>query len=139
MSTQNFKNHAQFVPLFHFFLSSVCIAILVLASINLYHGVTLPSVMFFLIAIASIVGWYIMRSFPIKAQDRAIRAEENLRYFTLTGKLLDKNLRMSQIVALRFADDEEFVELADKALKNNMSNKDIKQAIQNWRADHHRV
>ncbi len=139
MSTQNFKNHAQVVPLYHYLLSAVCITILVLASINLYNGVSIFSVMFFLIAIALLLGMWFMRSFAIKAQDRGIRAEENLRYFTLTGKLLDKNLRVSQIIALRFAADDEFVELTDKALKNNMSNKDIKQAIQNWRADHHRV
>ena len=139
MSTQNFKNHAQVVPLYHYFLSAVCITILVLASINLYNGVSIFSVMFFLISIALLLGMWFMRSFAIKAQDRGIRAEENLRYFTLTGKLLDKNLRVSQIIALRFAPDDEFVELADKALKNNMSNKDIKLAIQNWKADHHRV
>ena len=80
-----------------------------------------------------------MRSFPLKSQDRAIRAEENLRHFVLTGKLLDKNLTMSQIIALRFADNDEFVDLVQKASANNMSNKDIKQTIQTWRADHDRV
>ena len=139
MSTQNFKNYAQFVPLFHYFLTPLCIAILVLASINLYHDVTLLSSMFFLITIALLVGSTVMRSFPLKAQDRAIRAEENLRHFVLTGKLLDKNLTMSQIIALRFADNDEFVDLVQKASANNMSNKDIKQTIQTWRADHDRV
>ena len=85
------------------------------------------------------VGSAVMRSFPLKAQDRAIRAEENLRHFVLTGKLLDKNLTMSQIIALRFADNDEFVDLVQKASANNMSNKDIKQTIQTWRADHDRV
>lgn len=139
MSTQNFKNHAQFVPLYHYLLTAVCLTILVLASINLYHGISIFSVMFFLIAIALLLGMWFMRAFALKAQDRGIRAEENLRYFTLTGKLFDKNLTLQQIIALRFADNDEFVGLADKALKNNMSNKDIKLAIQNWRADHHRV
>ena len=60
-------------------------------------------------------------------------------HFVLTGKLLDKDLTMSQIIALRFADNDEFVDLAQKASANNMSNKDIKQTIQTWRADHDRV
>jgi len=47
MSTQNVKNHAQFMPLYHYFLAAVSVVILVLASINLYRGVTLLSVMFF--------------------------------------------------------------------------------------------
>ena len=62
-----------------------------------------------------------------------------MRHFVLTGKLLDKNLTMSQIIALRFADNDEFVDLVQKASANNMSSKDIKQAIQTWRADHDRV
>ncbi len=139
MSTQNFKNHARFVPMYHYLLSLIVLAILVLAGINLFRDVTLLSVMFFLMALAIGLVFFFSREFPNKAQDRAIRAEENLRYFTLTGKLFDKNLTLQQIIALRFADNDEFVDLADKALKNNMSNKDIKQAIQNWRADHHRV
>ena len=95
--------------------------------------------MFVLMAIAFLIIFLKMRSFPLAAQDRAIRAEENLRYFSLTGKLPDKGLTMSQIIALRFADDDEFVDLAAKALKDNMSNKEIKQAIQSWRTDNHRA
>ena len=79
------------------------------------------------------------RGFALKAQDRAIRAEENLRHYVLTGKLLDKQLRMGQIIALRFASDEELPALAQKAAEENLSNKQIKAAIRNWRADTYRV
>jgi hypothetical protein len=82
--------------------------------------------------------WY-TRSFSIKAQDRAIRAEENLRYFILTGKRLPQSITMSQVIGLRFADDEELAGLVDRVVKENLSNKQIKQAVQQWRADHHRV
>ena len=70
---------------------------------------------------------------------RAIRAEENFRHFVLTGKPFDKELRMGQIIALRFASDEEFVALAKRAVDEKMSQKQIKEAVQNWRADHNRV
>ncbi len=83
--------------------------------------------------------FFFFREFPLRAQDRAIRVEENLRHFVLTGKLLDKGLSMSQIIALRFADDEEFVMLSSQALKDKMSNDDIKKAIKKWKADHHRA
>lgn len=79
------------------------------------------------------------RIFSLKAQDRAIRAEENLRHFVLTGKLLPSSLTVGQVVALRFAPDAEFPALAEKAATNNMSGKEIKQAIQNWKADFYRV
>ena len=79
------------------------------------------------------------RTFALKAQDRAIRAEENLRHYVLTGKLLPSSLRVGQIVALRFAPDAEFPALVEKAATNNLSGKEIKQSIQNWKADFYRV
>jgi hypothetical protein len=85
-----------------------------------------------------IIFWY-ARVFALKAQDRAIRAEENFRHYLLTGKPFDKELRLSQIIALRFASDAEMPGLAKKAVAEKLSQKEIKQAITNWRADHHRV
>jgi len=80
-----------------------------------------------------------VRIFPLKAQDRAIRAEENLRHFAMSGKLLDPRLGIKQVVALRFASDGEFVALASRAAEQNLGPNDIKQAIKNWRADTYRV
>jgi membrane protease YdiL (CAAX protease family) len=92
----------------------------------------LTSVVFILIA------WF-TRIFALKAQDRAIRAEENLRHYVLTGKLLPSNITVGQVVALRFAPDAEFPALAEKAATGNLSQKEIKQSIQNWKADFYRV
>jgi hypothetical protein len=72
-------------------------------------------------------------------QDRAIRAEENMRHYIMTGKLLDRQLTMPQIIALRFASDAEFLELAKRAIDEKLTNKQIKEAIKDWRADHHRA
>ena len=77
--------------------------------------------------------------FALTVQNRAIRAEENLRYFVLTGKLLPAGIRMSQVIALRFAPDEEFVDLVDRALNEQLSAKEIKQAVKNWKGDYHRA
>jgi hypothetical protein len=82
--------------------------------------------------------WY-CRVFPLKAQDRAIRAEENLRHFVLAGRLLDPRLGVKQIVALRFAPDDEFIALAARAVGQNLAPDDIKKAIVNWRPDEYRV
>jgi hypothetical protein len=46
---------------------------------------------------------------------------------------------LPQIIALRFAPDSEYLALLDLAIKENLSNKEIKAAIQNWKADHHRL
>jgi hypothetical protein len=79
------------------------------------------------------------RNFALRAQDRAIRAEENLRHFVMTGKLLDARLSVPQIVAVRFASDGEFVALAQKAAQDAMKPADIKRAVKNWRADENRA
>jgi hypothetical protein len=46
---------------------------------------------------------------------------------------------MGQIVALRFAPDDEFVALADKAATEGLSPKEIKQLIQRWKGDYRRI
>ena len=90
------------------------------------------------IFIAILISWYV-RAFPLKAQDRAIRAEESLRYYILTGKSLPATLRMGQIVALRFAPDEEFPGLIERSVRENLTGKEIKSAIKNWKPDYYRV
>ncbi len=142
MSRQNFSNHTRMVPLWHYITSVLILAVIIGGIVNLVHSTPenrySASLIIVVGVILAIFFWYI-RWFALRAQDRAIRAEENLRHFALTGKLLDKHLRTSQIIALRFASDEEFVELAQKATEKQMRSKDIKKAIIKWRSDHHRV
>jgi hypothetical protein len=69
----------------------------------------------------------------------AIRAEENLCHFILTGKPLDPRLTLGQIIALRYAGDEEFAGLAKRAVGEALTNDEIKREIRNWRADYSQV
>jgi len=92
-----------------------------------------------LISFALFALFFYCRIFALKAQDRAIRAEENFRHFILTGKPLDSKLTIRQIIGLRFASDEEFPELAKSAVEKNMSEDEIKKAVKNWRGDYYRV
>lgn len=144
MSDQNFNNHKKFDPLFHFVLLPLILVFLIGSVVNLFSAcnageniyneslIVLLGIIVFLIAFFS-------RTFALKAQDRAIRSEENLRHFILSGKLLPSTLRMSQIVALRFASDEEFLQLAERAASQKLRSNEIKQAIVNWKADNNRV
>jgi predicted transcriptional regulator len=51
-----------------------------------------------------------------------------------------KNLRAGQIIALRFASDEELTELVRKTLSGELkSSKEIKLAVKKWRGDYLRV
>lgn len=79
------------------------------------------------------------RVFALRAQDRAIRVEENLRHYLLTGQQLPEELKIRQIIGLRFASDEEFPELVKKAVSESLSEKEIKKSIENWKGDYYRV
>jgi hypothetical protein len=142
MSTQNYANHVRLVPGYHYVASTLWLAILIGSLVNLFHAAPdnhySAALIVAITVLLAIFYWYI-RSFALKAQDRAIRAEENFRHFILTGKPLDSRLRLGQIIALRFASDAEFVGLAQKAADQSLSPKAIKQAVQQWRGDYHRV
>jgi hypothetical protein len=142
MSQQNYANHSQMVPGFHYVAGALWLALFIGSLVNLFHSTPDTHYSAALIVVTNIlivlIAYY-ARSFALKAQDRAIRAEENFRHYVLTGKPLNSSLRMSQIIALRFASDAEFVALAQKAADENLSAKAIKESIQNWKADTYRV
>lgn len=143
METQNYSNHVQRVPLY-LALALVLLATLGGAIVNLCkswgdHTRIYSASLIVVLTVTVLFASYFARVFALKAQDRAIRAEENLRHFVLTGKLLDPRLTMRQIIGLRFAGDDEFVELAQRAAGENLSEDDIKKAVKNWRADYYRV
>lgn len=98
----------------------------------------LASLLVILAPILILLMWF-TRTFALKAQDRAIRAEENFRHYLLTQKPLPSSLRLSQIIALRFASDEEYLELVEQAVKDKLPAKEIKAKIKNWKGDYHRV
>ncbi|MDI9365525.1 MAG: DUF6526 family protein [Flavobacterium sp.] len=142
MTSQNFKNHTRLLLGWHGITVFLLLVLLVGSIINLcYASCEMHFTAALVVLVAIILGFIIWfaRVFALKAQDRAIRAEENLRHFALTGKLLDGRLRIGQIVALRFASDAEFVALANKAAEQNLRSKAIKAAIINWKADYYRV
>lgn len=144
MQEQNHKNHTRFVTGYHYVLFGIIFVSLICSLINFYQhsasgeGILASSILVLLTIALLLVTWF-ARVFALKAQDRAIRAEENFRHFVLTGKSLDSGLRIGQIVALRFAPDNEVVALAQKTVAENLSGKDIKAQIQNWKTDNHRV
>lgn len=142
MATQNYKNHTQFVVGYHYVTFTILTAFIIGSVINVYHAEKSNVYSASLLVVAGVLFllafWY-MRVFALKAQDRAIRAEENLRHFILTGKPLPAHLNIQQIIALRFAQDDEFVQLAAHASKENLSSKQIKQSIKNWKGDYYRV
>jgi hypothetical protein len=144
MIQQNYAHHARWVKGFHFILGLLLIIGFISSLVNIWlqysqHFDMMSSLLIAVLFICAIQLFWYARQFAIKAQDRAIRAEENFRYFILTHKALDNRISMSQIIALRFAPDEEFVVLADRAVNETLSPDEIKREIKNWRADNYRA
>ena len=142
MKEQNLKNHPRYLFTWHILTGIAIIAVMIGSVINLVNSANenlySASLLVVISLILASIFWY-ARAFALRAQDRAIRAEENFRHFILTGKPYDNRLRMGQVIALRFAGDEEMPALAQRAIDENLNQKQIKQAINNWRGDHHRV
>ena len=140
---QNYKNHARLVAGYHGVLAILLVAGLIGSGVNLYESLYSSNLysasLITLLFVCGAIMFMFVRIFPLKAQDRAIRAEENFRHYLLTGKTLPPGLTMSQTIALRFASDEEFAELTARAMKENLQPREIKQAIRKWKADHNRV
>ena len=142
---QSYKNHTRYDPVFHFFLLPMLLLNLGFAIYATIHSWPFyqhthlwwiaMSVVFFMIAGNG-------RSSALRAQDRVIRLEEQLRLADLLAEeelgLIDA-LSIRQFIGLRFASDAEVAALAKRAVAENLDEKQIKQSIVHWRADHHRV
>ena len=142
MKQQNYNNHSKYVIGYHLVTFLAILAFLGGAIRNLWKSSEdnlYSASLLVLFAFILLFMFYFIRSFALKAQDRAIRAEEKLRYFILTGKSISNNLTTRQFIGLRFAPDDEFPSLAEKAAMENLSENDIKKAIKNWKADDYRV
>ena len=139
---QSLKNHGRLDPLYHFFLLWVFLANVIVSIVYAAHHFCFYSAWLVLLAIAAFVALFIMRVYPLKVQDRVIRLEERLRLQALAPEEWHSQiyrLTEDQLIALRFAADDEVVELAKQALEHNLTRKQIKQRIKSWRADDWRV
>jgi hypothetical protein len=147
MSEQSYATHRRYVAGYHFvaagiltlnFLWSVYRLFWPLADVSLFDRLLAVAV-----AVALVLLLLYARSFPLRAQDRVIRLEERLRLEArLPADLKPRigELRPGQLVALRFASDEEVADLVRKVLAGDLKTQDdIKKAIRTWRADHLRM
>ena len=124
--------------LFLFVLSIV----ITVRSLQSHPDLILYGLWTFVLSITLFLLTFKLRLYPLKVQDRVIRLEERLRL----SMLLDETLRHrihelteDQLIALRFASDEEIPKLVHQVLEKNLSRKEIKERIETWRPDHWRV
>jgi Family of unknown function (DUF6526) len=139
---QSLANHARRDIAYHLILLPVLGANFVIAIVWLVHRPCFLHVWVLVLSIAAILLALKARMFPLKVQDRVIRLEERLRLQALAPAEWHAQiykLNEDQLISLRFAADDEVVELAKQALENNWSRKQIKERIRSWRSDNWRA
>ena len=142
---QSFSSHASFDPIYHAFTLLALLANLIIGVIVLVLSLHTQLLLGIWIVILSTVLFLIvirLRSYPLKVQDRIIRLEERIRLDALLPEQLRKRipeLSEDQLIGLRFASDDELPSLVELTLEKQLSRKQIKERIQNWRPDHFRI
>ena len=146
---QTLSNHTRLDPALHFFLIPVFAVGLVFSLVHFFTHITrggfrehFHAVLLIILAFALLLLVFKTRLYALKVQDRVIRLEERIRLMQLLPEPLRSRipeLTESQLCGLRFASDAELPKLAERALNEKLSRKEIKQAIQNWRPDYWRV
>jgi len=140
---QSFENHAKMVPLYHY----VTTPLLLLPTLYfVYRTVTdfsLDRLAWAALAVGLLLAALFARVFPLGVQDRVIRLEEQLRLQRILPEPVRSRaleLTTRQLIALRFASDEEVPDLVARILDGGLADgKDIKRAVRTWRADHQRI
>jgi hypothetical protein len=141
-SSQDLANHTRYDPLFHFFLLPAILALWIRDVVVLVRHPGWEHAWGLLLVTALFVAAGKARGYALKVQDRVIRLEERLRFASLLPEpLRSQSLKLSeaQLVALRFASDEETPALVQRTLTENLSRADIKKSIKTWRPDNWRV
>ena len=141
--TQTYASHRRWVPMYHFFAVPVFLANVIVTTIQFVRNPRFMTGWGVIVALALFFGMLYLRFMPVKSQDRIIRLEERARL----ERILPSDLRgrigelsASQLIAIRFAPDDEAPDLTRRALNGELkSQSDIKRAIRNWRADQLRV
>ena len=142
---QTYANHSRIDPSMHRFVFPVLIAnvgVAIYVAIHFRHQYPRLGPWCIVVALALAVLALKCRNSDLKLQDRIIRLEERLRIASLipSNELPHVNeLTIKQLVALRFASDQELPALVHKTLTQELEPKAIKQSITDWRADNHRV
>jgi hypothetical protein len=145
MKTQNYSNHARYYPFHHFVLTPLTLIYLgwTISQIDFSTSENLNSSLYSLLgAIILMLLPLLSRIYALKNQNRIILMEMRQRYFHLTSKSfypVESQLKLSQVIALRFAGDNELLELIEKAIHQKLSPKEIKLQIKNWQGDYRRV
>lgn len=140
---QSFEKHAKVVPLYHHWATAFLVVPTLYFGFLTITSFSVSNLMTFIFAVGVVLAAFFTRAFPLGVQDRVIRLEERLRMERILPDDLHSRVQeigTDQVIALRFASDEELAELVRRVLDGELTEqKAIKAAVKSWRADHQRI
>ncbi len=140
---QSAQSHAAWTPIFHYVASPITLLAFLHLTWGAVRNPTNMNIGWALYAFAIASGVFASRIMALRVQDRVIRLEMRLRLKEILPAALASRiheLKVKQLVALRFAGDAEMPALVERTLKGEFaSQKEIKLAIKDWQADYLRA
>jgi hypothetical protein len=140
---QTYQNHTRVLPAYHYVAFP-------LFGINFFWALYQAVVHFswanlvnLSLAVALILLFFLARVMAVTVQDRVIRLEMRLRMREVLPPDLQSRIKefsVKQLVALRFAGDDELPALARRVLDEKLEDqKAIKQMVKKWQGDDQRA
>jgi hypothetical protein len=145
MKEQTYHNHKRYYWPHHFVFLPLMGILIGFSLQSAYKDVPhrLQWIMFLVISFCMLYLAIMLRQhYALGNQDRIVRLEFRLRYYERFGrdsKNIEEKLSFKEIAALRFASDDEFSMLLNRALKENLSTNQIKKSVKHWQADNERI
>ena len=137
--TQSYANHRRYFGLYHYVAMPILLANIVITTV---HAVRFPSawtIWIVVVSLALTAGLIASRASTLIVQSRLIALEMRLRLATtlpleLRGRIAE--LRLKQLIGLRFAGDAELPALVERCLSGELTTADaVKREIRDWRPD----
>jgi hypothetical protein len=137
--TQSYANHRRYFVLYHYLAMPIMLANLV---ITIVHAVRFPSawsIWSVVVSFGIVAAIVASRTSTLIVQSRLIALEMRLRLAaTLPPELRGRisELRLKQLIGLRFAGDGELPALVERCLSGELTTADaVKREIREWRPD----
>jgi len=142
MAEQNYKNHARIDPAYHYVLMPILLVNFVVTIVHFVHRLDASHGWSVVVALALLILAGRLRMYATRLQDRIILLEQRIRMAALLPlemHPMQRELTTGQLIALRFASDAELASLTERAVREKLAPKAIKEQVQSWRPDINRV
>jgi hypothetical protein len=138
-TVQSYATHRRYFPLFHYVALPILLVNVAIAIAHLVRRPTPWNAWLVVLAIGLVAGLVASRASSLMVQNRVIGLEMRLRLAaSLPPELRVRipELRLRQLIALRFAGDDELAGLVERCLHGELETADaVKRAVRDWRPD----